>query len=72
MLIPYNVFKEVELPIKSLIAGVRPVNVITTIKESQDYIRTATAYATAALSEGQRSNEFHVFKGTTAHAIAIK
>ena len=24
---------------------------------------------TAVLSEGQRSNEFHVFKDTTAHAI---
>ena len=68
MLIRYNVFKEVELRIESLIAGVA-ASTRNTTRVTQDFIRTATTYATAALSEGQRSNEFHVFKDTTAHAI---
>ena len=67
MLIRYNVFKEVELRIKSLIAGVAASS--RNYDNSHRTIRTATTYAPAALSEGQRSNEFHVFKDTTAHAI---
>ena len=69
MLIRYNVFKEVELRIKSLIAGVAASTRNTTRVTQDFFIRTATTYAAAALTEGQRTDEFHVFKDTTAHAI---